>query len=105
MKFIIAIVFSLLSLNFNPPKPIKGKVVSIADGDTFTILTEDKEQVKIRLYGVDCPEKKQDFGTKAKQFTSNLCFGKVVNAQVKNNDRYGRKIALVILPNGRIVNK
>jgi len=84
---------------------LTGKVVSIADGDTFTILTANKEQVKIRLYGIDCPEAKQDFGSKAKQFTSTLCFQKIVKAEIKNNDRYGRKIAVVHLPDGRIINK
>ncbi|WP_207420525.1 thermonuclease family protein [Desertivirga brevis] len=105
MKFLIAFIFSLISLTVDPPVSITGRVVSIADGDTFTILTNNKKQVKIRLYGVDCPEKKQDFGTKAQQFTSKLCFGKTVIVQVKNNDRYGRKIAIVNLPDGKILNK
>lgn len=105
MKFLITLILPLIFLNVNPSKNLTGRVVSIADGDTFTILTDNKEQVKIRLYGVDCPEKKQDFGTKAKQFTSKLCFGKIVTVHVKNKDRYGRKIALVLLPDSRSVNK
>jgi len=69
------------------------------------MLTASNEQIKIRLYGVDCPESKQDFGTKAKQFTSAKCFGKTVKAEIKNNDRYGRKIALIQLSDGKILNK
>jgi endonuclease YncB( thermonuclease family) len=48
------------------------KVIGIKDGDTFVILIDGKEQV-VRLEHIDCPEKKQPFGTKAKQFASDLC--------------------------------
>jgi len=50
------------------------KVVSIADGDTLTILV-DQTQHKIRLHGIDTPEKGQPFGTKAREFTSSAVFG------------------------------
>ena len=53
------------------------KVIGIKDGDTFVVLIDGKELV-IRLEHIDCPEKKQPFGTKAKQFASDLCFGKNV---------------------------
>lgn len=66
----------------------------IADGDTITVL-RDKEQVRIRLYGIDCPEGGQAFGTKAKQFTSDQVFGKVVEVETVDTDRYGRTVALV----------
>ena len=71
-----------------------GEVVGIADGDTITVL-RDREQVKIRLYGIDTPEKGQAFGKKAKQFTSGMVFGKVVEVQQMDTDRYGRTVALV----------
>jgi Micrococcal nuclease (thermonuclease) homologs len=83
---------------------LQGKVVKIADGDTFTILTSDNKQVKIRLHGIDCPEKAQPFGTKAKQFTSELVFGKTIKAQIKDTDRYNRVIAIVTVGN-RTVNE
>ena len=73
----------------------EGRVVAIADGDTFTLLTGDKQQVKIRLYGIDCPEKKQDFGQVAKQRLSDLVFGQKVSIIKKDIDRYGRTVALV----------
>jgi len=47
---------------------LAGKVVRVADGDTITILDDDNTQIKIRLYGIDCPESCQDFGTVAKKF-------------------------------------
>jgi endonuclease YncB( thermonuclease family) len=81
------------------------KVIGIKDGDTFVILIDGKEQV-IRLEHIDCPEKKQPFGTKAKQFASDLCFGKNVLLNHNNKfDRNKRLIAEVILNNGININK
>ena len=54
---------------------ITGKVVGVADGDTITVL-QDRTQYKIRLYGIDTPERGQDFGNRAKQFTSGMVYGK-----------------------------
>jgi endonuclease YncB( thermonuclease family) len=73
------------------------RVVGISDGDTLTVLKADKTQVKIRLSGIDAPETGQDFGSKAKQTASELAFGKDVTIQVKDKDRYGRTVAVVIL--------
>lgn len=73
----------------------QGKVISITDGDTVTVLTNTNEQVKIRVYGIDCPEKKQAFGTKAKQFLSSLIFGQTVTVQPLGKDLYGRTIAKI----------
>jgi micrococcal nuclease len=66
---------------------ITGKVIGIADGDTVTVLQNDRTQYKIRLYGIDCPESHQDFGTKAKQFVSDLIFKKDVTVIQKDMDR------------------
>ena len=53
------------------------KVIGISDGDTVKVL-KGKDQIKIRLHGIDSPEKGQAFGTRAKQFTSEMVFGKTV---------------------------
>lgn len=82
---------------------LTGRVVGISDGDTFTMLLPGNRQVRIRLHGVDCPEKNQDFGTRARTFTADLTFGKTVSVQVKDRDRYGRTVGLVILPSGKIL--
>jgi endonuclease YncB( thermonuclease family) len=76
----------------------------MADGDTFTLLTADKKQVKIRLHGVDCPERKAPFGSQAKEFAGKLIFGKAVTAKKTATDRYGRTVA-VYLPDGRVFNE
>ena len=71
-----------------------GKVVAVAGGDTITVL-RDKTPIKICLQAVDCPEKAQPFGTKAKQFTSDMVFGKVVTVKVVTRDLYGRTVAWI----------
>ena len=104
-KLLPILLFLLISTAALSQSIITGKVVSVADGDTFTILTEGNKQVKIRFYGIDCPENGQDFGTKAKQFTSSLAFSKTVSIQIKDLDRYGRTIGIVILPDSTILNE
>jgi len=95
MKLKITIQLLLLLLLASPCFAFQGKCVGIADGDTITVLTEDKTQHKIRLYGIDCPEKGQDFGHKAKQFTSDKVFGKTVEVEAIDKDRYGRTVGMV----------
>src|SRR5690348_692614 len=77
-----------------------GRVVGVTDGDTIKVLHNGKAE-KIRLYGIDCPEKGQPFGTRAKQFTLATVFEKEVTVQVKDTDKYGRTVADVMLPDGR----
>ena len=77
-----------------------GKVVGISDGDTMSVLREGKA-VKVRFYGVDAPEKAQDFGTKARQLTAALVFQTEVTIVIHVTDRYGRIVGEVLLPDGR----
>lgn len=79
----------------------EAKVIHIADGDTITVLNDAIEQIKIRLNGIDCPEKAQAFGNKAKQYTKGLVAGQMVTIQANDTDKYGRTIADVILNDGR----
>jgi len=60
---------------------------------------------KIRLHGIDTPERKQPFGTRARQFASELTFQQTVTVRVRDTDRYGRLVAKVILPDGRSLNR
>ncbi|TVZ60045.1 endonuclease YncB(thermonuclease family) [Flavobacteriaceae bacterium MAR_2010_105] len=78
---------------------ITGKVISITDGDTFKLLLNDSTVQRIRIANIDCPEKKQPYSQRAKQFTSNAIFGKKVNVEVLNIDRYGRLIGIVVYDN------
>ena len=72
-----------------------GKVIGIKDGDTVVVIDAANNQTTLRLAEVDCPEKKQAFGTKAKQFTSDAVYLKEVKYIVTDTDRYGRSIAKV----------
>lgn len=93
-----------LALAASPHRKFTGRVVAVTDGDTLRVM-EGGESRKIRLYGVDSPEKKQDYGMKAKQFTSSLAYGKNVTVTVMANDRYGRIVGIVTLPDGRNLNQ
>jgi len=81
-----------------------GKVVGVTDGDTITVIHNGRGE-KIRLYGIDCPEKRQAFGNRAKQAASELAFGKSVTVMSHGRDRYKRTIGEVILPDGKNLNQ
>jgi micrococcal nuclease len=85
-------------------EPFTGTVVGISDGDTLSVLREGKA-VKVRLHGVDTPERAQAFGTQARQFTSAFAFQQTVTVEVRQTDRYGRLVGDVLLPDGRILNQ
>lgn len=74
---------------------VTGVVVGVADGDTVTVLDAAKTQHKVRVAGIDAPEKAQPFGQRAKQRMSALVFGKVCRLEGDKRDRYGRTVAKV----------
>lgn len=96
-------IVMLLLLAAAPVHGWSGHVSGVADGDTISVLHEGRA-VKIRLYGIDSPEKHQAFGQKAKTFTSQLAFGKVVEVDSVTRDRYGRTVAWVHV-GGRCLNE
>jgi endonuclease YncB( thermonuclease family) len=74
---------------------ITGRVVGVSDGDTLTILDASLQQFKIRLAGIDAPEKGQSFGTRAKESLSEMVFNKQVVVESSKEDRYRRKVGKV----------
>lgn len=70
------------------------KVIGISDGDTMTLLV-DQKQLKIRLANIDAPEKTQAFGERSKQSLSDLCWGKDAQFNAQSIDKYGRTVAIV----------
>lgn len=91
------LIFWIGSLSFSQT----GKVIGVKDGDTVVILDEKaKVQYTVRVADIDCPEKNQPFGKKAKWFTSSEIFGKEVKIQIKNpnkpTDKYDRIIGYVL---------
>lgn len=85
----------LLATHIGAGSVISGKVVNVHDGDTLTVLV-DQKTVKVRLDGVDSPELGQDYGKKAKQALSDAVFGKQVAVRVTATDRYGRTVGVVV---------
>jgi len=84
-----------LLLAINPAQAdVRGRVVSVHDGDTLTVLVERRE-VKVRLTDIDAPELKQAFGTRSRQSLAELCFGKEASLDVRGRDRYKRTLAIV----------
>lgn len=81
------------------------QVIHIADGDTITVLDEHRKHVKIRLYGIDSPEKRQAFGHHAKQYISLLVAGKRVEVECFGEDRFGRTLGIVHSSNGVNINQ
>jgi endonuclease YncB( thermonuclease family) len=82
---------------------LRGKVVKIADGDTLTVLDKSNRQHKVRLIGIDAPERKQPFGTVSRQNLADLVFGKEVAVEWHKQDRYQRVLGKVLL-DGQDVN-
>ena len=82
---------------------ITGTVVSVADGDTVTVLDATKTQHKIRLTGIDAPEKAQAFGQRSKQSLSDMVYLKQVTVETDKKDRYGRNLGKVLI-NGKDAN-
>lgn len=75
---------------------LEGLIVSVTDGDTLTLLV-DKKQYKIRLQGIDAPEKNQPFGNQSKKALSGKVFQKTVKVLSQGQDKYGRTLGIVYL--------
>ena len=99
LTFLLLVLF-----NVAPAFPFTGPVVGVIDGDTIDILHNGKAQ-RIRLYGIDCPEKGQAFGKVAKWATSALVFGRTVTIQTQDTDKYKRVVAHVLLADETNVNQ
>ncbi len=76
---------------------IEGRVVAVADGDTVTVLDGTNTQHKIRLAGIDAPEKKQPYGQRSKQSLSDLVFEKNVTVETDKRDKYQREVGKVMV--------
>ena len=78
-------------------RELAGRVVSVQDGDTLTVLVSQK-QIKVRLTEIDAPERKQPFGTRSRQSLADLCAGKDARVAEQGKDRYGRTLGASTAP-------
>lgn len=79
-----------------------GQVVRVADGDTVTVLDTAQQTYKVRLAGIDAPEKNQAFGERSKQSLHDLVHGKIVQLDTHKRDKYGRHVGTLRLDNADI---
>jgi len=98
IKFTCGLLVSFLfALVDAKAEVLVGTVVGITDGDTITVLAKDNSEHKVRLMGIDAPEKTQDFGDESKKALSNYIYHREVRVEYKKQDRYKRKVGKVIL--------
>lgn len=95
-RFYVLVAILLLA-NVTVASTLEGRVVGVADGDTVTVLDSRNTQFKIRLMGIDAPEKKQAFGNKSKQSLSDLVFNKEVTVEYSKKDKYGRTVGKILV--------
>lgn len=88
--FTIFLLITTLAL----ARTITGRVLYVSDGDTLTMSVEGSQE-KIRFYGIDAPEKSQDYGLEAKEFVLERVEDKVIQVRVVDRDRYGRSIGKI----------
>jgi endonuclease YncB( thermonuclease family) len=102
----LAVGVMLISMTVHPAwsEEFFGTVIGVSDGDTITVLRSGRPE-RVRLQGIDCPEKRQAYGNRAKQYCSSLAFRQNVHVIVSTNDKYGRSVAEVVLPDNRSLNK
>jgi len=87
---------TLLAFEVNA-EVLNGTVVGVSDGDTITVLDKLTKEHKVRLMGIDAPEKSQAFGNQAKQTLSNYIYKKEVSVEFKKYDKYKRIVGKVTL--------
>ncbi|CAE6778379.1 Uncharacterized endonuclease [Nitrospira defluvii] len=104
MRFLLVALFTVLLAVPVLAGVYSGQVVGVIDGDTIDVLHNGKAE-RIRLNGIDCPEKSQSYGQKAKQAASALVFSKEVTLHTFEEDKYGRTIGNVLLADGTNVNQ
>ena len=103
IRFVFTVFAILLPLFCSAEESFSGKVVSVADGDTIQVL-QGTRAIKVRLWGVDAPEREQDFYSVSRQFTAENVFGKTVTVIVKERDQYGRSVGTVLFENALNLN-
>lgn len=91
----LVVLVSFLLLSPAVAAELLGRVVGLSDGDTMTVLTAERRQVRVRLGEIDTPESRQPYGTRAQQVLSGMVFGKEVRVVVQDIDQYGRSVGRV----------
>lgn len=99
MRALLICLFLFISLP-GMAQSITGKVVRIIDGDTYDLLTPEQTVMRIRMYGIDAPERSMPFYSKSKDYLASLCFSREVRMEMMTTDRNGRVVGKTFLPDG-----
>lgn len=83
---------------------LTGRVIDIASGDSITIVDASNVEYKVRLSGIDAPEKEQPFGAESRQSLSRMIYGKQVKVDWQKRDYHKRVVGKVLLNNKTDVN-
>lgn len=105
LSFLILLFYPIIFSSCNQARSeyrdsASGRAVKIIDGDTYDILI-DGVQTRVRMYGIDAPERGQDYYKISKEYLGQLCQGELIRLSIKNKDRYGRTVARSYLSDGR----
>jgi endonuclease YncB( thermonuclease family) len=95
VSLLASLMVSLLAATPAQAVQWSGTVVGVADGDTLTLLDAEKTTHRIRLDGIDAPEKAQPWGERSRQSLSSLAYGRAARAECPKTDRYGRAVCVV----------
>lgn len=104
LKAGIAVAFTVLALA-GGDRFLSGRVIEVADGDSLTVYSSPGQKIRVRLYGVDSPESGQAGGEEAGAFCRSLALYRQVKVKVLSGDQYGRSVAVLTLPDGRVLNE
>lgn len=104
--FLLSLVAFIVTIcgAISSPEEFQGQCVKVLDGDTIDVVHESSIE-RVRLNGIDSPEKSQAWGRAAKQFTTSMVLGQPVTVSIVGHDRYGRTIGEVRLDDGRDLNQ
>ena len=81
--------------NEQPPQLLEGICVGVSDGDSLHLELPDGERVRVRLYGIDAPEKDQECALAARKKLGKLIYDKEIRVEVLDVDKYGRYVGKV----------
>lgn len=97
-------IFSIHNFSQNSqPLIYEHAIQRIVDGDTLILSPKKGQSFRVRLYGIDCPEKRQEGGTAATEAAKNLASGQNVSMKSCYEDRYGRVVGIITFPDGTIM--
>ncbi len=102
--FVWAVATLVPSQAISASATFSGIVMRVQDGDTISVSRQSHVE-DVQLAGIDCPELRQSFGSRAKQFTERLAAGQTVMVRAQGRDDNGNLLGVVILPDGRTVNR